>query len=48
MENVLRSQIGAKFSIKYGSMIAVFCAKFQNDWITEMNVLDERVRDIWK
>ena len=48
MKNLLRScQIGVKFFITYGSVIAMFCANLQNDSITELGVLDERVRDIW-
>ena len=30
-----------KFSTEHGSIIAVLCAKFQNDWATEMDVMNK-------
>ena len=31
-----------KFCTKHGSDTAMLCAKFQNDWGTEMDVMDEQ------
>ena len=31
-----------QFCTKHGSVIAALCAKFQNDWTTDTNVMDER------
>ena len=34
--------IPLKFCTEHGSITAVLCAKFQTDWIIEMDVMDER------
>ena len=39
---ILSYQIILKFCTEHGSDTAVFCAKFQKDWIIEANVMEER------
>ena len=39
-----------KFCTKHGNDAAVLCAKFQNDWENEIDVMDDRLkrlRQIW-